>query len=66
MNLNYSLQSFLLLQFTDMNKNTLIKSIIKAENKLEPKYQTELCKKFKTQNNALTATNIALLIEKKN
>jgi len=45
-NLNYSIPSSLLLQYTDINKNTLIKNIIKAENKFDPKYKTELCKKF--------------------
>ena len=48
MNLNYSFPSSLLLQFTDINKNALIKNIIEAENKFDPKYKTELCKKFQS------------------
>ena len=48
MNLNYSLPSSLLQQLTDINKNALIKNIIEAENKFDPKYKTELCKKFQT------------------
>ena len=48
MNLNYSLPSSLLQQLTDINKNALIKNIIEAENKFDPKYKTELCKKFQS------------------
>ena len=48
MNLNYSLPSSLLQQLADINKNALIKNIIEAENKFDPKYKTELCKKFQS------------------
>ena len=45
-NSKYSLASSLLLQFADMDKNAIIKNIIETENKIDPKYKTELCKKF--------------------
>ena len=45
-NSKYSVASSLLLQFADMDKNTIIKNIIETENKFDPKYKTELCKKF--------------------
>lgn len=45
-NSKYSLASSLLLQFADMDKNAIIKNIIETENKFDPKYKTELCKKF--------------------
>ena len=45
-NSKYSLASSLLLQFSDMDKNAIIKNIIETENKFDPKYKTELCKKF--------------------
>ena len=48
MNLNYSLPSSLFQQLIDINKNALIKNIIEAENKFDPKYKTELCKKFQS------------------
>ena len=47
-NSKYSMASSLLLQFADMDKNTIIKNIIETENKFDPKYKTELCKKFQT------------------
>ena len=40
------LASPFLLQVTDLNKNIIIKNVIEAENKKDPKYKTELCKKF--------------------
>ena len=45
-NSKYSIPSSLLLQFADMDKNAIIKNIIETENKFDPKYKTELCKKF--------------------
>ncbi len=48
MKLNYSLTPSFLPQFTNMSKISLIKNIIKAENNLDPKYKTEICKKFQT------------------
>ena len=54
MNLNYSLPSSLLQQLTDINKNALIKNIIEAENKFDPKYKTDM------------AINVALLMGNKN
>ena len=47
-NSKYSITSSLLLQFADMDKNAIIKNIIETENKFDPKYKTELCKKFQT------------------
>ena len=47
-NSKYSIASSLLLQFADMDKNAIIKNIIETENKFDPKYKTELCKKFQT------------------
>ena len=47
-NLNYSLTPSILSHFTNFDKNTLIKTIIEAENKFDPKYKTELCQKFQT------------------
>ena len=46
MNFNYSFPSSLLQEFTDINKNVLIKNIIEAQNKFDSKYKTELCQKF--------------------
>ncbi len=46
LNSKYNLTSSLYYQLGDMDKKTLIKNIIEAENKLDPKYKTELCKKF--------------------
>lgn len=48
MKLNYSLTPSFLPQFTNMSKISLIKNIIKAEKNLDPKYKTEICKKFQT------------------
>ncbi len=47
-NSKYSMVSSLLLQFADMDKNAAIKNIIETENKFDPKYKTELCKKFQS------------------
>ena len=46
LNSKYNLTSSLYFQLGDMDKKALIKNIIEAENKLDPKYKTELCKKF--------------------
>ena len=51
MKLNYSLGPSFLPQFTNMNKTSLIKIIIKEENKLDLKYKTEICKKFQSIGN---------------
>ena len=49
MKLNYSLTPSFLPQFTNMSKISVIKNnIIKAENNLDSKYKTEICKKFQT------------------
>ena len=48
MELNHSMASFFLLQFANMSKTSLIKNIIKKENKVDPKYKTEICKKFQS------------------
>lgn len=44
----YSMVSSLLLQFAEIDKNVAIKNIIETENKFDPKYKTELCKKFQS------------------
>ena len=46
MNLNPSLNAELMLKLVELKKNTIIKNIIEEENKFDPKYKTELCKKF--------------------
>jgi hypothetical protein len=46
LNSKYNLASSLYLQLGDIDKKAFIKNIIEAENKLDPKYKTELCKKF--------------------
>ena len=33
----------------EVNKKSLIKNIIEEENKFEPKYKTELCKKLQNK-----------------
>ena len=48
MELNHSLASSFLLRFANMSKTSLIKNIIKKENKVDPKYKTEICKKFQS------------------
>jgi len=48
MKFNYSLIPSFLPQFTNMSKIYLIKNIIKADNNLDMKYKTEICKKFQT------------------
>ena len=48
MELNYSMASSFLLRFANMSKTSLIKNIIKKENKVDPKYKTEICKKFQS------------------
>ena len=47
-NLSYSFASSFLLQLNGMKSNSMIKNIIKAENKVDPKYKTEICKKFQS------------------
>ena len=46
MNLNPSLNTELMLKLVELKKNSIIKNIIEEENKFDPKYKTELCKKF--------------------
>ena len=46
MSLNPSLNAELMLKLVELKKNTIIKNIIEEENKFDPKYKTELCKKF--------------------
>ena len=46
LNSKYNLTSSLYLQLGDIDKKAFIKNLIEAENKLDPKYKTELCKKF--------------------
>ena len=48
LNSKYNLTSSLYFQLGDLDKKALIKNIIEAENKLDPKYKTELCKKFQS------------------
>ena len=48
MELNYSMASSFLIRFANMSKTSLIKNIIKKENKVDPKYKTEICKKFQS------------------
>ena len=44
--LNPSLNAELMLKLVELKKYTIIKNIIEEENKFDPKYKTELCKKF--------------------
>ena len=46
MNLNPSLNAELMLKLVELKKNSIIKNIIEEENKFDPKYKTELCKKY--------------------
>lgn len=46
MNVNPNLNAELMLKLVELKKKTLIKNIIEEENKFDPKYKTELCKKF--------------------
>ena len=46
MSLNPSLNAELMLKLVELKKNSIIKNIIEEENKFDPKYKTELCKKF--------------------
>ena len=48
---NYFLSSSFLLKFTNMSEISLIKNMIKKENKIDPKYKTEICKKFQSIGN---------------
>ena len=45
---NLLLASSFLLPFANMSKIYLIKNNIKEENKVDPKYKTEICKKFQS------------------
>ena len=45
-NVNPALNTELMLKLIELKKKTLIKNIIEEENKFDPKYKTELCKKF--------------------
>ena len=46
MNIIPQLNTELMLKLVEVNKKSLIKNIIEEENKFDPKYKTELCKKF--------------------
>ena len=46
MNFNPSINTELMLKLVELKKNSIIKNIIEEENKFDPKYKTELCKKF--------------------
>lgn len=46
MNNIHQLNSELILKIVELKKKSLIKNIIEEENKFDPKYKTELCKKF--------------------
>jgi butyrate response factor 1 len=48
MNIIPQLNTELMLKLVEVNKKSLIKNIIEEENKFDPKYKTELCKKFQT------------------
>ena len=48
---NFLLASSFLLQFKNTSEISLIKNIIKEENKVDPKYKTEICKKFQSIGN---------------
>lgn len=46
LNINPVFNTELMLRLVELNKKTIIKNIIEEENKFDPKYKTELCKKF--------------------
>lgn len=49
MNFNNAFKNEFLSKIVEFNKNyTLLKNIIEEENKFDPKYKTELCKKFQS------------------
>ena len=48
MKLNYSLASSFLFQFPKMTKASFVENIFKEEKKYDPKYKTEICKKFQS------------------
>ena len=49
MNFNNAFNTELLSKMIEFNKNyTLLKNILEEENKFDPKYKTELCKKFQS------------------
>lgn len=49
MNLNNAFNNEFMTKIIELNKNyALIKNIIEEENKFDPKYKTELCKKFQS------------------
>ena len=47
-NVNQALNTELMLKLVELKKKTLIKNIIEEENKFDPKYKTELCKKYQS------------------
>ena len=48
LNINPVLNAEIMLRLIELKKKSLIKNIIEEENKFDPKYKTELCKKFQT------------------
>jgi len=44
--INQVLNAELMLKLVELKKKSIIKNIIEEENKFDPKYKTELCKKF--------------------
>ena len=46
MNIIPALNAELMLKLVELKKKSIIKNIIEEENKFDPKYKTELCKKF--------------------
>ena len=46
LNINPVLNAEIMLRLIELKKKSLIKNIIEEENKFDPKYKTELCKKF--------------------
>ena len=48
MNIIPALNSQLMLKLVELKKKSIIKNIIEEENKFDPKYKTELCKKFQS------------------
>ena len=48
MKLNYSFATSFLFQFPKMTKASFVENIFKEEKKLDPKYKTEICKKYQS------------------
>ena len=63
---NFSLASSFLPQFTNMSEISLIKNMIKEENKIDPNTRPKSVKNFKVLEIVHTAINVALLMENKN